>query len=270
MPNKLKRWGQKILLRGLLRDRFYFSQDGYCACCNQRTEFLADNAWLRDYFHCVKCGSIPRQRALLHVLETRFPGWRDLAVHESSPSSGGASARIRDECRGYVSSQYFPDQEFGSMVRSHRNENLESMTFPDDTFDIVVTQDVMEHVYNPDAVFREIARTLKPGGAHIFTAPLVNKHKASQLWATKNADGSPQFLFEPDFHGNPVDEKGSPVTMRWGYDIVDHIRKASGLETVIEYTDDLEIGVRAEYIEVLITTKPASNAGLRPLSPSRS
>lgn len=257
MPNKLKRWGQKLLLRGLLSERFYFSHDGHCACCSQRTEFVAYNPWLRDFFQCVKCGSIPRQRALLHVLETRYPGWRKLAIHESSPSNGGASGRIRDECGGYVSSQYFPNQPFGSMVRSHRNENLESMTFADNSFDIVVTQDVMEHVYNPGAVFREIARTLKPDGAHIFTVPLVNKHKASQVWATRNDDGSPRFLFEPDYHGNPVDEKGSPVTMRWGYDIVDHIRSASGLETDIEYIDDLAIGVRAEYIEVLVTTKSA-------------
>lgn len=40
-----------------------------------------------------------------------------------------------------------------------------------------------------------------------------------------------------------------------GYDIVDHIREACDLDTIIEYPDNLQFGVRAEYIEVLVTRK---------------
>jgi 2-polyprenyl-3-methyl-5-hydroxy-6-metoxy-1,4-benzoquinol methylase len=35
-----------------------------------------------------------------------------------------------------------------------------SQTCADKSFDLVITQDVMEHVYHPDRVFYEIARTL--------------------------------------------------------------------------------------------------------------
>ena len=256
MLTKLKRQIEKRVLNRFLPQNFYFSKNGFCPCCEQPTEFLAYNPWLRDHFHCVKCGSIPRQRALMKTLQTYFPKWRDLAIHESSPSTGGASARLRTDGGRYVSSQYYPNHEFGAMVSGHRNENLEAMTFPNASFDIVITQDVMEHVYDPATVFREVARTLKPGGAHIFTVPIVNKHSPSQVWATMKDDGSPRFLHEPDYHGNPVDPRGSPVTMRWGYDIVQFIDNACGLDTSIEYIDDLEIGVRAEYIEVLVTRKP--------------
>lgn len=157
-----------------------------------------------------------------------------------------------------MSSHYFPDQAFGTLVSGHRNENLEAMTFPSASFDVVITQDVLEHIYDPAAVFREIARTLKPGGAHIFTVPLVNKHRPSQVWAVPNDDGSPRFLDEPDYHANPIDPRGSAVTMHWGYDIVQFIKDACGLDTRIEAIDNLEIGVRAEYIEVLVTEKPAA------------
>ena len=258
MINKLKRQIEKRILSRFLPNNFYFSKLGFCLCCDQPTEFLAYNPWLRDYFRCINCGSIPRERALLKTLQAQFTNWRDLAIHESSPSKGGASGRIRTECSSYVSSQYFPSHEFGSEVKGHRNENLEAMTFPNSSFDVVITQDVLEHVYDPAAVFREVARTLKPGGAHVFTVPIVNKHCPSQVWAVRNEDGSPRFLHEPDYHGNPVDPRGSPVTMRWGYDIVQFIKEASGLETSIEYIDDLELGVRAEYIEVLVTRKPVA------------
>jgi ubiquinone/menaquinone biosynthesis C-methylase UbiE len=143
----------------------------------------------------------------------------------------------------------------GSIVNGYRNENLEAMTFPDASIDIVVTQDVLEHVYDPSSVFKEICRVLRPGGAHIFTVPIVNKHRGTQIWATRNDDGTPCFLSTPEYHGNPVDHRGSPVTMHWGYDIVQYIQQASGLPTTIEHIDDLQYGIRAEYIEVLVTRK---------------
>lgn len=114
----------------------------------------------------------------------------------------------------------------------------------------------MEHIYEPEKAFKEIYRTLKPGGAHIFSVPIINKHKATQRWATKNDDGSPNFLFEPEWHGNPVDKKGSPVTFHWGYDIKDFIEKHTGALCEIIYIDDLSYGIRAEYIEIVVMKKP--------------
>ncbi len=256
MLNRIKRGIERRVFGRLLPGGFYFRQRGVCPCCGQPTEFLSYHPWLRDHFRCVHCGSIPRQRALMKVLEGRVPGWRGLAIHESSPSGGGASARIRRDCPRYVSSHYHPELAFGTMVSGHRNEDLEAMTFPDASFDVVITQDVLEHVYDPAQVFREIARTLKPGGVHIFTVPLVNRHRPSEVWAVRNEDGTPRFLRQPDYHANPIDPKGSPVTMHWGFDIVRFIRDATGLETAIEHLDDLHSGVRAELIEVLVTTRP--------------
>jgi hypothetical protein len=62
-------------------------------------------------------------------------------------------------------------------------------------------------------------------------------------------------LKNPEYHKNPVDPKGSPVTMHWGFDIVNYIKEKSGLETTIEYIDDLNYGIRSEYIEVLVSIK---------------
>ncbi len=55
-----------------------------------------------------------------------------------------------------------------------RSENIEDLTFADESIDIFVTQDVLEHVFHPDRAIAEIHRVLKPGGTHIFTAP---KHR---------------------------------------------------------------------------------------------
>jgi SAM-dependent methyltransferase len=106
-----------------------------------------------------------------------FPNWKDLNIHESSPSNCSITTKLTRECKGYIGSQYYPRQKFGEIINGYYNENLEEQTFEDEVFDIVITQDVFEHIYNPAKAFSEIARTLKFGGAHIFTVPLINKFK---------------------------------------------------------------------------------------------
>ena len=194
------------------------------------------------------------------TLDKYYPDWRALSIHESSPGEQGPSIKLRNECKRYISSQYLPDSASGESINGFRNDNLEKQTFGNETFDLVVTQDVFEHVYNPADAFKEVSRTLKKGGAHIFTTPLVNKFNPSEVWAKLGDNGKPVFLKTPEHHGNPVNAEGSPVTMHWGYDIVDFIKQSSGLETHIEYIDDLNYGIRAEYNEVLVSKKLVSDS----------
>lgn len=191
------------------------------------------------------------------VLQQRFPNWQIATIHESSPVNRGASKRLAKDCRQYIASQCFENQPPGSMVGPYRCENLEQLTFADESIDLHVTQDVFEHVLRPERAFAEIARTLKPGGAHIFTAPLVNEDQPSRMRIALDAAGAVSHLAPPEYHGNPIDEKGSLVTMDWGFDIRDHIFQACGLDTEIIQLDDPSKGIRAELIEVLVTAKPA-------------
>jgi len=189
------------------------------------------------------------------VLEQRFPHWRTMTIHESSPGNRGASRRFAQECANYIPSQFFEDQPRGVMVGGHRCENLEQLTFADESIDLHVTQDVLEHVLRPERAFAEIARTLKPGGAHVFTVPLVNKDQPSKMRVAVDASGGITHLEPPTYHGNPIDPNGSLVTMDWGFDITVHIAAACGLDTEVIRLDDLSRGIRAEYVEVLVTTK---------------
>lgn len=229
---------------------------GHCPTCNQDVIFVARSEWLRDHYFCSNCGSIPRERALMLTIEKYCSKWRTLTIHESSPCNRGASKRLSQECSQYIPSQFFPDEEPGSMAGRFRCENLESLTFDNESIDIHVTQDVLEHVFHPSKVFSEIARTLRPGGMHIFTVPIVNKHKPSKLRARVSDDGHISHLEQPVYHGNPISNKGSLVTVDWGFDICRHIFESCGLFTHLVYIDDLSKGIRAEYIEVLITVKP--------------
>lgn len=228
---------------------------GHCTTCNKQVRFVAYDAWLRDSFVCSNCGSIPRERALMLVVDTNFPSWQNKTIHESSPGGRGASVRFATESPNYISSQFFPEHSPGSLVNGVRCENLEALAFADESVDLHITQDVLEHVFNPSKVFKEIARTLKPGGMHIFTVPLVNKYSPSKLRARID-NGEITHLEPENYHGNPVGNGRSLVTVDWGFDICRHIFEACGLFTQIIQIDDLSKGIRAEYIDVLVTFKP--------------
>jgi hypothetical protein len=60
----------------------------------------------------------------------------------------------------------------------------------------------------------------------------------------------------PEYHGNPISSEGSLVTVHWGYDIADYIFKACRLVTKFVFIDSIELGIRVEYIDVLLTYKP--------------
>jgi SAM-dependent methyltransferase len=219
-----------------------FQNSGYCYCCDSHVEFVATSAWWRDDYRCAHCGSIPRERALMFCVETFYPNWRQLLIHESSPVIRRVPCVLR-AAPGYIPSQYFPG---GKSLDCTRHENLEKLTFADESVDLHITQDVFEHLLDPDAAFKEIARTLRPGGAHIFTTPLPNQLKPTVACANR----------EPKiFHANHITDEGSLLTFEWGYDISQRVFDATGMFTEMIFLDNLDLGIRAELIEVLITRK---------------
>ena len=240
------------------RKGMMFKRKGMCDICETKVTFVSESKWFRDYLFCSGCGSIPRERALMRAIKQFFPNFTSLVIHESSPAGRGASTRLARECKHYTSSHYFPDTALGEIddQANVRCENLEHLTFPDATFDLLITQDVMEHVFDPEAAFREIGRVLKLGGAHIFTVPLVNKAAPTRRRARRETSGKIIHLREPEYHGNPVDPDGSLVTMDWGYDIASLITSTVGMPTILIQIDDLDSGIRAEYIDVVVSLKP--------------
>lgn len=231
---------------------------GHCPICEKDTVFVAQGAWLRDQLICTTCtgGSVPRERALALILGELLPDWRTLAIHESSPSERGLSFKMAKEAPGYVASQYFPGKSAGAIVDGFRNEDLESQTFADGSFDLVVTQDVMEHVYNPDRVVAEVFRTLKAGGLYLCTFP-VRKEQVPD-WERRlirQDDGSTQHLKPVEIHGNPVDDTGSIVTVDYGYELHKAFASWAEFDVRVYRFADAWHGILGENTEVVVCRK---------------
>jgi len=198
---------------------------------------------------------LSRERALKLVFDREFPALDGLVTHESSPSNRGFSNWLKANAPNHCVSFCYPGHASGDIVNGFRNEDIQSLSFADNSIDIHVTQNVFEHVMHPERAFAEIARTLKPGGAHIFTVPLPNGKSPTQRRA-REENGHIEFMKPPVYHGNPIDPKGTLVTFDYGYDIVSLIATWAGMPTSIWVIDNALNGVRPYYTHTLVSYKP--------------
>src|SRR5688572_29589360 len=125
---------------------YFVSQKGYCPICERRVFFIKKDKWLRDNYLCSKCSSIPRFRALIDTIKRFYPDFENLVIHESSPNNGASSNFLKRRCKQYSSSQFFDDVPRGEYKNGHRSEDLSALTLPDNSVDLLITQDVFEHV----------------------------------------------------------------------------------------------------------------------------
>lgn len=223
---------------------------GFCPICRRTSVFFALGPWLREDLKCARCRSSSRQRALIDYVSRSFPTLGELHVYEPSPVPPTAGYFERYSGR-YTWSQYSPDAD-GRVSEDSLNQDLQSLDFPDNLFDLVVSQDVFEHVAEPRKAFAEIARVLKPGGSHIFTIPWFDG-QSTETRARIEA-GAVVDLHPPEFHSDPNAPGGARVFTRFGADIEEFISDSSGMATSVIEANDPGKGIRGDSLQVFHST----------------
>jgi SAM-dependent methyltransferase len=240
-----------MIARHALRRGYWL---GHCPLCRARTLFYLRGPWIRAHLRCARCDSRPRQRALIEVLDRELPDWREARIHESSPGAP-TLALFQRQCPRYVASHCFADVPRGQWREGFRSEALEAQTFDAGSLDLVITQDVMEHVLEPARAFAEIARTLRPGGAHVFTVPWFY-WRPTRVRARLTPDGGIEHVLEPEYHGNPLGG-GSLVVTDWGRDLLQFIDGCADTTTRAFRLDDARLGITGAYLDVFVSRKHA-------------
>jgi SAM-dependent methyltransferase len=228
---------------------------GRCNICGHKVPFICtDIRAARGNFFCPLCRSFSRKRHLAKFLLRELGGSR--SVKEARPLAADIySATSRDAIWAklgsdprYHGSEFLEGVALGDPIpKGGTCQNLESLTFDDDSFDIVLTEDVLEHVRYPDRAFAEIARVLRPGAVHLFTVPF-NFH-GKTIERVEPREGREDILLtEPEWHGDSV--HGRALAYRtFGSDLFERLEK-HGFKTRLRLAagDDRRIGVVDSYV----------------------
>lgn len=83
----------------------------------------------------------------------------------------------------------------------HKNENVDvfydgkKFPFESDSFDSIISNEVLEHVFNPNEHLSEIYRVLKPGGKFLITVPFLwDEHEQPYDYARYSSFGLSHLL----------------------------------------------------------------------------
>lgn len=184
-----------------------------------------------------------RLRAVLSEMaraaEGRAPG--DISIYAPEAVTHFALL-LRGRHARFIGSEFTTDPAVMEGLFPIPFENLLALSFPDAVFDVVVINDVFEHVPDIDRCLREACRVTRPGGRLITTFPFNIGFDDSIVKARMRA-GEIEYLTEPEYHGNPVDPKGSLVFEIPGWNILERTRVAGWSSAEIVYEQSVERGI---------------------------
>ena len=133
-----------------------------------RLETVGSNV---ERFWCPHCSSIDRERHLrlflerLRILES---------IRKGSVLHLAPEGRFRDYIRGCDLSLYVMG-DLAPVDDSVQRIDVQSIPFPNGTFDLVICNHVLEHVDDVWAALGEVHRVLKPGGRFISQTPFARR-----------------------------------------------------------------------------------------------
>jgi ubiquinone/menaquinone biosynthesis C-methylase UbiE len=233
-----------------------------CWVCGKKNFFappVAKCVLLREE-RCNACGASRRNSAAAFgilavgtVREGSLGAAMDAGMFaEASILETGSIGAISEAMRrlpGYACFEYFDDVEPGQSRDGIRCENLERLTYSDGTFDLVVSEDVFEHVDDFERGFSEVFRVLKPGGTFVLTVPM-NEFRPTRRRRVGGRDAYPGV-----YHGDPIRSIGAIVTVEYGSDLGEMLRNVgfhTRMETLNAWHTEGEvtdIGSESEYRE---------------------
>src|SRR5215471_11608693 len=134
-----------------------------CQCCGRITIFVTNNS-AEEFRVCLFCSANLRYELLAIEIKNKFG--QELCekdVLELDPHS--PLKNILSGARSYTRTFYETGRTGGSSrADGAMREDITALTFNNETFDLIVSSDVLEHVPDLEKAFSETARVLKPGG----------------------------------------------------------------------------------------------------------
>jgi SAM-dependent methyltransferase len=245
-----------------------FSIDGTCALCEAKTVFRSGFDFssiergrsipnLRENLVCTQCGLRSRLRHSLHLFLQELNPSADQSIYITE-QLGAAYRWLKGRGFCVAGSEYMPEKgDFGTSTRGIRNENLSSLTWPDDSFDFVLSFEVLEHVENVSLCLQQVLRCLKTGGTFLFTAPFNLELSGTLIRARRDEDGRLVHLLTPEYHGgNLLDPaQGSLCFRHFGWDILEQMQAIGFKETEVWLLWSRELGYMGGVQSIIVGRK---------------
>ena len=148
----------------------------------------------------------------------------DVAVYELS-AHGALFKYLKRKFKNITYSEYFDNIPPGTLHRGINCQDVQRLTFQDESFSLITSTEVFEHVENDKMGFIEVNRVLKTGGYFVFTVPLSMSEKTVERAILAN--GEIKHLMPPTYGGDHLRKDGVLDFRNYGMDIKDKLIRAN-------------------------------------------
>lgn len=199
-----------------------------CHLCQWRLQIKIHNDEMG--VRCTRCFATPVSQSLGLAFKKHF-NTSTKTIYELS--SRGSFVRFLKKLNvKLVLSEYFDAVENGVIHKGTLCQNVEKLTFIDNSFDICTCLEVFEHVENDIQGFREVYRVLNKKGVLLFTVPI--DLNSVTIERTKVVHGQRKNTLEPEYHSDNIRGTSKVFCYRnYGYDIVERLKQVGFKECEI-------------------------------------
>ena len=206
---------------------------GYCTACRRVRNFKVNCGVyfghlpnLREGLVC-ECGLSNRNRLIYSAVTLENDSEVDVQIAILEGTSL-LYRRLQEKYPEIIGSEYIGEGVQGGTLHtvgglSVRHESITGLSFPSCSLDVIVHNDVLEHVFDYRKALEELYRVLRKGGSLIFTCPFFFMLDRELQKARVLPDGSIEFLMEPEYHGDPINPKGALTFYHYDWGLLDDL-----------------------------------------------
>lgn len=183
----------------------------HCESCGRDTRFLVSGTESRS-IRCLSCRSTAISLATVKQIRQLPLDPARSAVYELS-YHGAVFRYLQSRFPNFTFSEYFGAPAGGVLVDGVRNEDVQHLSFASESFDLVSSTEVFEHVPDYRKGFAEVCRVLRPGGWFVMTVPFFDAAETRCI-CRLGPDGRLEWVGTPEYHDSQVTGVGS-VPVFW-------------------------------------------------------
>jgi SAM-dependent methyltransferase len=188
-----------------------------------------------------------RMRAVLLLLSAeKISRGADLNIYACEATTALAKL-LQDSEQKFTGSEYIPDPNEAKR-KGFRHEDVMRLSFPNNTFDVYLSCEVLEHIPDIQSTLSEAARVLNKNGVAIWTFPFAYG-QMDHVVKTTLKNGKLTHLMPPEYHGNPIDPAGGSLVFTIpGWSIIEDAKRAGFSDVEFVFIHSATYGITATHL----------------------
>lgn len=188
----------------------------------------------RESSYCYNCGSSLRSRGIASAIISSYPQSKASSLVQWIRWAKTQNLTIAEinycadlhpwlsKVPGTTLSQHAETTlraKLANWLKGIKSEDIMNLSYANDSFDLVLHTEVIEHVTNYQQALSECRRVLKPGGICLFTVPiLMDRKKTLRKAFLTHPSEEVIHLAQPSYHGQQ--KEGNLVFWEFGRDLI--------------------------------------------------